>query len=155
MGATILRECVEALQQHPALSRELSSREIHWRCITPYDPWKGGLHQRLIESVKPSLYKTVEKAVLSFDELSTILVETEALLNTRPLLYMDSESANESILRPIDFQQNEMEILHLFDTNPQLEEDPNYLPSVEPVLIYTKAQAVQALQSSCKFTENF
>ncbi|KAK6763433.1 hypothetical protein RB195_023944 [Necator americanus] len=54
---------------------------------------------------------------------------------------MDSESVHESILPPIDFQQNEMEIVYPFDTNPQLEEDINYLPPEEQVLIQTKAQA--------------
>ncbi|KAK6728883.1 hypothetical protein RB195_006131 [Necator americanus] len=79
MGETILsEECVKDLQQDPALSRELSNREIDWRHITPYIPWKEGFYERLIKSIKHSLYKTVGKAVLSFDELSTILIEIEA-----------------------------------------------------------------------------
>ncbi|KAK6728884.1 hypothetical protein RB195_006132 [Necator americanus] len=48
-----------------------------------------------------------------------------------------------------------MEIVYPFDTNPQLEEDPSYLPPEEQVLIQTKAQAIQGLPSSCKFTEKF
>ncbi|EYC34095.1 hypothetical protein Y032_0001g239 [Ancylostoma ceylanicum] len=155
MGEAILKDCVQALRQNPGLSRELSNREIDWRHITPYAPWQGGVYERLIQSVKHSLYKTVGQAVLSFDELSTVLVEIEALLNTRPLLYVDSDSVNESILRPIDFQQSQLEINYPFDFNPELEQDPTYLPSKEQVFLRTKTQAVQALQSSCQFTEKF
>ncbi|KIH46190.1 hypothetical protein ANCDUO_23759, partial [Ancylostoma duodenale] len=155
MGETILKDCVQALEQNPSLSRELSNREIEWRHITPYAPWQGGVYERLIQSVKHSLYKTVGHAVLSFDELSTVLIEIEALLNTRPLLYIDSNSVNESILRPIDFQQNELEVNYPFDFNPELEGDPTYLPAEEQVFLRTKMQAMQALQSSCQFTERF
>ncbi|EPB68040.1 hypothetical protein ANCCEY_12865 [Ancylostoma ceylanicum] len=116
----ILKDCVQALKQNPGLSRELSNREIDWRHITPYAPWQGGVYERLIQSVKHSLYKTVGQAVLSFDELATVLVEIEALLNTRPLLYVDSNSVNESILQPTDFQQNQLEINYPFDFNPEL-----------------------------------
>ncbi|RCN48215.1 hypothetical protein ANCCAN_05761 [Ancylostoma caninum] len=126
MSETILKDCVQALEQYAGLSRELSNREIEWRHITPYAPWQGTVYERLIQSVKHSLYKTVGHAVLSSDELSTVLIENEALLNTRPLLYIDSNSVNEAILRPIDFQQNELEVNYPFDFNPELEGDPTY-----------------------------
>ncbi|KAE9412730.1 hypothetical protein Angca_000448, partial [Angiostrongylus cantonensis] len=50
--------------------------------------WQGGL---LIESVKYSLYKTIGASKLSLEHLPTVIIEIEALLNTRPLLYVDFE----------------------------------------------------------------
>ncbi|KIH61211.1 Pao retrotransposon peptidase [Ancylostoma duodenale] len=143
-GESILKDCVQALERNPTLSRELGNREIEWRHITPYAPWQGEVYERLIKSIKLLLYKTIENTVLTFDELSSIIIEVKALLNTRPLLYIDSNSVSESILRPIDFQQNEIEVNYPFEFSPELEEDLTYLPSsFYQVFLRTEMQAVR------------
>ncbi|KAE9419867.1 hypothetical protein Angca_000674, partial [Angiostrongylus cantonensis] len=109
--------------------------------------------ERLIKSIKHSLYKTIGTSNHPLEHLSTIVIEIEALLNTRPPLYVDSE--NRQILRPIDFIQNEFEVPCSFENTDEDLTDPTYLSSEEQTLLKTKQEAIQALQSSCKFTDRF
>ena len=45
----------------------------------------GGFFECLVKRVKSCLKKTLGRSKLSSDELATILVEVEAVLNSRPL----------------------------------------------------------------------
>ena len=54
--------------------------------------------ERLVKSVKLSLKKVIRNARLNYDELSTVLVEVEAALNSRPLTYVFDEM--EELLTP-------------------------------------------------------
>ena len=44
--------------------------------------------ERLVRSVKRSLHKVVGSSVLNSEELRTVLVEIESVLNARPLTYV-------------------------------------------------------------------
>ena len=50
-------------------------------------PWWGGFYERLIKGVKTYLKISIGSASLSYDELHTIIVEIEGVLNSRPLTY--------------------------------------------------------------------
>ena len=52
---------------------------------------------RLIKSAKPCLRKTLGRAVLTYDELLTLVVETEAVLNSRTLSYISSDDLDEPL----------------------------------------------------------
>lgn len=116
---------------------------------------KEGVYERLIKSVKLSLHKSLGKTIPSHDELLTVLAEIENLLNTRSLLYMESDSPSEKILRPIDFLRNEFEVLYPLDRLNDEQEYPSFLPPEERSALRTKMEVVQALQSSCRLTERF
>ena len=62
-----------------------------WRFNVEAAPWWGGFIDRLVKSVKLSLKKCLRNARLNYDELSTTLVEVEAVLNSRPLTYVYDE----------------------------------------------------------------
>ena len=66
----------------------LTNQGISWEFITPKSPWKGGTWERLVRSVKRSLHKVVGRSVLNSEELRTILVEIESVVNARPLTYV-------------------------------------------------------------------
>ena len=53
--------------------------------------------ERLVKQVKSCLRKTLGRSKLSFDELTTILVEVEAVLNSRPLTYLHSNDFEEPV----------------------------------------------------------
>ena len=55
-------------------------------------PFHGGFWERLIRSTKHCLVKIIGRALLNFQELHTILVEMEGVLNSRPLTYVSDES---------------------------------------------------------------
>ena len=61
-------------------------------------PWWGGFWERLIQSVKRSIKKTVGRTSLGYDELNTLVVEVESLISSRPLTYIYDE---ESISHPL------------------------------------------------------
>lgn len=76
-------------------------RNIRWRFIPQLAPWFGGFYERLVGIVKNCLKRTLEKHPLDDDQLSTIIKEIEAVINTRPLTCVDSELTH--ILKPADF----------------------------------------------------
>ena len=58
----------------------------------------GGLFERLIRSTKRCLKKTLKLFKLNFEEMTTILAEVVAVLNSRPLTYLHPD--NTEILTP-------------------------------------------------------
>ncbi|XGW27378.1 hypothetical protein V3C99_007742 [Haemonchus contortus] len=148
----ILNECLQAARSDASVERAITDREIEWRHITPFAPWQGGFYERFIKTVKHSLYKSLGHSKLSFEHLSTLILEIEALINTRPLVYIGSHSPFEQVLRPIDFLQNEFEVPYPLDEVDEEEDDHTYHPAEE---LKTKGQAIQALRSSCNFTDKF
>ncbi len=60
-------------------------------------PWWGGFFERLIKSTKRCLRKIVGQGKLYYDELRTVLVEMEAVINSRPLTYLSAEDLDEPL----------------------------------------------------------
>ena len=65
--------------------------------ILAASPWWGGFYERLVKSVKLSLRKVLGKAILTFEELQTVLCEIEAVINGRPLVYQSEDEMQEVI----------------------------------------------------------
>ncbi|GFS83914.1 integrase catalytic domain-containing protein [Nephila pilipes] len=59
----------------------------------------------LVKSVKDPLKKFLGKALLAFEELTTILVEIEYVVNSRPLTYVTDNFSEPNPLTPLDFLQ--------------------------------------------------
>ena len=60
-------------------------------------PRWGAIFKRLIKSDKRCLKKTLGRAALIYDELLTLVVETEGVLNSRPLSYISSDDLDEPL----------------------------------------------------------
>ncbi|XP_068726126.1 uncharacterized protein [Montipora capricornis] len=78
----------------------LSERKIQWKFIVERAPWWGGFYERLVKSVKTPLKKIFAKAMLDAEQLTTILVEIEAQLNSRPLTYLGADPDDYSVITP-------------------------------------------------------
>lgn len=63
-------------------------------------PWWGGFYERLVKSVKTPLKKVFAKAMLDAEQLTTILAEIEAQLNSRPLNYLSADPCDYSVITP-------------------------------------------------------
>uniref|UniRef100_A0A1I7VTY7 DUF5641 domain-containing protein n=1 Tax=Loa loa TaxID=7209 RepID=A0A1I7VTY7_LOALO len=72
-----------------------------WRNIIPKAPWGGGVYERIIGLTKQALKRAVGRKLLKEGEFITLIVEIEALLNTRPLTYVGFDDYR--VIRPIDF----------------------------------------------------
>ncbi|XP_068697019.1 uncharacterized protein [Montipora foliosa] len=83
--------------------RYLANKQISWSFIIEKAPWWGGFWERLVRSIKKPLKKILGRSTLSFDELSTVLVEIEGIINSRPLTYVyDDKEAISFPLTPSD-----------------------------------------------------
>ena len=69
----------------------LTSRGIKWKHILDKSPWWGAFYERLIRIVKDALKKCLGNAKLSYEEMETVLVEVEAVINSRPLTCLTEE----------------------------------------------------------------
>ncbi|GFW80639.1 uncharacterized protein TNCV_3234911 [Trichonephila clavipes] len=81
----------------------IAKERIIWENIIERSPWWGGFYERLVRSVKESLHKILGKALLSLEEMTTILTEIEAVLNLRPLSYVYEENDEPRPLIPMHF----------------------------------------------------
>lgn len=102
----------------------VANERIEWSFITPNAPWMGGFYERLVGLVKSSLKKTIGKLCLSYEQLETILVEVEAVINSRPLVYVGQDINDGFSLTPADFiSVNSNMSLPEFESNDQ---DPEF-----------------------------
>ena len=70
---------------------------MKWSFNLEKAPWLGGVFERMIQSAKRCLRKTIGNAWLTYDELITSVTEVEMILNSRPLSYVSSEDIEEPL----------------------------------------------------------
>uniref|UniRef100_A0A914L6G2 Uncharacterized protein n=2 Tax=Meloidogyne TaxID=189290 RepID=A0A914L6G2_MELIC len=101
--------------------------QIQWKFNTPLSPWRGAFYERLIGSIKHHLYRIIGKKKIPFEELMTLLIEVERILNERPLTYYTSQEIVEP-LRPIDILDCSAGKPFHMNLTPTLDKDPDYKP---------------------------
>lgn len=84
------------------ISNELMSEGTQWHFIPPYSPNFGGLWEAGVKSVKFHL-KRILTTNLTFEEMTTVLCQVEACLNSRPLVPIDTANPDLEILTPGHF----------------------------------------------------
>ena len=65
--------------------------QILWRFNASKAPHEAGTWEILVKSTKHILLKICRNALLNYVEFQTVLKETQALLNDRPLLQLSSD----------------------------------------------------------------
>ena len=68
------------------VSEFCTSHKIEWRFIPEHSPHFGGLWEAAVKSAKKHLKRIVGTVRLTFEELTTVLTQIEACLNSRPLV---------------------------------------------------------------------
>lgn len=81
---------VKEQMQHKLNEFFVESR-IEWRNIPPNAPHFGGLWEAAIKSAKYHMKRIIGDAALNYDEMSTILAEIEAILNSRPISQLSND----------------------------------------------------------------
>ncbi|XP_050522173.1 uncharacterized protein LOC126894894 [Daktulosphaira vitifoliae] len=97
-----LREVHELLAK-PEVKNELNNIGIQWHFIPARSPHFGGLWEASVKSVKAHLLKSIGNALFNYEELYTILVRVEAILNSRPLTPLSTDPSDLSVLTPGHF----------------------------------------------------
>ncbi|KAL0893471.1 hypothetical protein ABMA27_013673 [Loxostege sticticalis] len=80
-----------------------SQNQVNFNFIPCYSPVFGGLWEAAVKSTKFHLKRVVQKSILTYEELNTVLVQIEGILNSRPLLPMTSNSDDFTYLTPGHF----------------------------------------------------
>jgi hypothetical protein len=103
----LAKSTVDKLWNKTIMDEEIQSyvanEGIDWQFIVKLAPWMGGFYERMVGLVKRSLRKSIGKTCLTWYQLSTIICEIQAVINSRPLLYVGDDINSENILTPACF----------------------------------------------------
>lgn len=88
----------------------LANDGTEWRFIPPRAPHFGGLWEAGVRSTKHHLRRIVGEQALTFEELTTLLCQVEACLNSRLLCPLSSEPADLVALTPGHFLIGELPV---------------------------------------------
>ncbi|XP_043866304.1 uncharacterized protein LOC122757781 [Drosophila mojavensis] len=80
-----------------------AERGMEFVFIPPRAPHFGGLWEAAVKSAKGLLLKAMGSARLRQDEVATVLVEVEAVLNSRPMVAPSSNPNDGEVLTPGHF----------------------------------------------------
>jgi len=119
-----LSQAWKDVMEDPSVQSYVSEHSIQWRFIPEFSPWMGGFYERLVGLVKRCLRKSLGKVVLTTIQLQTLMKEVEAVVNTRPLLYVDSDVNNPTTLCPAHLLSS-----HIKLGVPEMSEGDNFLPT--------------------------
>ena len=86
-----------------ALQRRFGHMTPEWKFIAPHSPWWGGWWERLVQSVKSALKRTIGAHCLIRTELETTIKEVESCINSRPLTFVSDEPYDDEPLTPAHF----------------------------------------------------
>lgn len=88
---------ITELMRSPGVKQYLAEKRVKWIFNLERAPWWGGLFERMVRSMKRCLKKTIGGAKLTYEELMTVTVEVEMILNSRPLSYVSSQEVDEPL----------------------------------------------------------
>ena len=69
------------------IKTQLTGMGVIWQFIAQRAAFWGGTWERMVRSGKRCLRKIIGRASLTFDEINTLLVEVESVINSRPITY--------------------------------------------------------------------
>ncbi|XP_065361975.1 uncharacterized protein LOC135955553 [Calliphora vicina] len=80
-----------------------SKNVINFNFIPPRAPHFGGIWEAAVKSAKGHLYRTLANSNMNYEELSTTLIEIEAIMNSRPISFQSNDPNDFEPLTPGHF----------------------------------------------------
>lgn len=77
--------------------------ETQWKFIPPHSPHWGGVWEAAVKSTKHHLRRLIAEQNFTFEEVTTILCQIEAILNSRPLQPLSADPSDLACLTPGHF----------------------------------------------------
>ncbi|GFX09219.1 integrase catalytic domain-containing protein [Trichonephila clavipes] len=81
----------------------LSKEQIKWNFNPPSPPHFGGLWEAGVKSLKYHLKRVIGNSILSHEEFLTLVVQIEAVLNSRPICPLSNDPNDVETLTPAHF----------------------------------------------------
>lgn len=72
-------------------NEQLVEMGTRWRFITPASPFKGGLWEAAVKSMKFHLKRVTGQQIFSFEALNSLVVQVEGVMNSRPLCALSDD----------------------------------------------------------------
>ena len=150
-NALYFRVANKTLQKatHETVTKYFTYHGIQWDFLPLDAPWMGGTHEWMIGLFKTAFQKTMGNKLLTYDQFSTIVVEIEKILNSRPLTYVSETPSEPNPLTPHHFlsvnPKTDLPILSLESL-----QDPDY--EVKPL---KASDILQSWKKGQKLLESF
>jgi len=81
----------------------LANDRTEWRFNPPSAPHFGGKWEAAVKSTKFHLRRTIDDAILTYEEFSSLLIQVEGVLNSRPLCPLTDDPDDYNVLTPGHF----------------------------------------------------
>lgn len=91
---------LERQKTRGTISEFCSSQSITWKLIPEHSPHFGGIWETAVKSFKRHLRRVTSDVKLTFEEFTTVLVQIEACLNSRPLVPLQNQDDGIKALTP-------------------------------------------------------
>ena len=121
-------EDLQKLFESEILQRELGHHNVTWRFIPKQAPWYGGFWEKMVGLTKQAIKKTLGRVLVTLQQLETIVIEIETMLNDRPLAYVSPDLSDPEPLTPshLLFGRRIHQVPHPLN-DPEELEDPTYV----------------------------